>query len=95
MLALSILGFVNFVYPLISILYPNVKLDLKICQYYFVLASYFCLFLILWFEKDKLEDWNREVFHLCSNSYGFCSYKARCSQRRNLQDTYLDYCFLQ
>jgi membrane protease YdiL (CAAX protease family) len=62
--ALSILGFVNFVYPFISILYPSVKLDLKVFQYYFVLASYFCLALILWFENNELEVWNLEKYSI-------------------------------
>lgn len=61
-LALSILGFVNFVYPLISIFYPNIRLDLKVIQYCFVLTSYFCLFLILWLDKNQLDYWNLEKY---------------------------------
>ena len=62
--AISILGFVNFVYPLIDVLYPSARLDLKAFQYYFVLASYFCLGFILWFEKNDLQNWNLDKYSL-------------------------------
>lgn len=55
---IGLLFFVNYIYPLLSILSNHSNLVFSGYRYLFVIASYVCIIFTVWIERENLASWN-------------------------------------